>query len=190
MTTTTEDGRTARAERTREKVVDALLELLDGGDVRPTSERIAGRAGVSERTVFQHFADREALFQAVSARQYDRVMPTLEVIPPDLPVAERIERFTDQRARLLERLSGVRRGALLMEAESSAVADGLALARRLKAAEVERIFAPEIAAHPELRAPLVSASAWTAWEGLRRHQGLGERQAREAMTLTLERLLL
>jgi TetR/AcrR family transcriptional regulator of autoinduction and epiphytic fitness len=190
VTTSTEDGRTVRAERTRAKVVDALLELLDAGDVRPTSERIAGRAGVSERTVFQHFADREALFQAVSVRQYERVMPTLEVIPADLPLPERIERFTRQRTRLLEMLSGVRRGALLMEAESEVVADGLAMARRLKAAEVERVFAPEVAARPELRAPLVSASAWTAWEGLRRHQGLGERQAREAMRLTLERLLL
>jgi AcrR family transcriptional regulator len=187
--TSTEDGRTARAERTRAKVVDALLELLDGGDVRPTSERIAGRAGVSERTVFQHFADREALFHAVSARQYDRVMPTLEAIPADLPLPERIERFTNQRARLLETLSGVRRGALLMEHESQTVAEGLAMARRLKAAEVDRVFGPEIAARPELRAPLVSAAAWTAWEGARRHQGLGERRAREAMRLALERLL-
>jgi AcrR family transcriptional regulator len=189
VTTRTEDGRTVRAERTRTKVVDALLELLDEGDVRPTSERIAGRAGVSERTVFQHYADREALFQAVSARQYERVMPTVTAISPDLPLAERIDRFTEQRARLLEMLSGVRRGALLMEPDSEVVAGGLALARRLKAAEVERVFGPEIAASPELRAPLVSAAAWTAWEGLRRHQGLDEDQARAAVKLTFERLL-
>ena len=189
MPTRTVDGRTARAERTREKVVDALLELLDEGDSRPTSERIAGRAGVSERTIFQHFADREALFGAVSARQYDRVMPTLELIPADLPLAERIERFTEQRARLLERLSGVRRGALLMEADSPVVADGLKMARRLKAAEVERVFAAEIEASPELRAPLIAAGAWTTWEALRRHQGLGKTPARDAMRLTFERLL-
>ncbi len=189
MPIATQDGRTARAERTREKVVDAVLALLDAGDVRPTAERIADRAGVSERTVFQHYTDREHLFQAVGERQTERVLPTLEVIPADLPLAERIERFTGQRARLLERLSGVRRGALLMEPESQAVADGLAMARRLKAEEVARVFAPEIAARPELRAPLVSAAAWTAWEGLRSHQGLGEREASEAMRLTFERLL-
>jgi TetR/AcrR family transcriptional regulator, regulator of autoinduction and epiphytic fitness len=186
---TTLDGRSARAERTREKVVDALLELLDGGDARPTAERIAARAGVSERTVFQHYADREALFEAVGDRQAARVLPTLEVIPPELPLAERIDRFTKQRARLLERLSGVRRGALLLEPESPAVADGLAMARRLKAAEIERVFAAEIAAAPELRAPLVAAGAWTAWEGLRRHQGLSERRALAAMRITFERLL-
>ena len=148
MPAATQDGRTARAERTREKVVDAVLELLDGGDVRPTAERIANRAGVSERTVFQHFADRESLFGAVGDAQAQRVLPTLEVIPADLPLDERIERFTEQRARLLERLSGVRRGALLMEPESAAVAEGLAMARRLKAAEVQRVFAAEIAARP------------------------------------------
>jgi TetR/AcrR family transcriptional regulator, regulator of autoinduction and epiphytic fitness len=186
---TQQDGRNARAERTREKVVDAVLELLDAGDVRPTAERIAERAGVSERTVFQHFSDREALFEAVGDRQAERVLPTLQVIPAELPLPERIERFTDQRAQLLERLSGVRRGALLMEPESPAVAEGLAMARRLKAAEVERVFSAEIAAEPELRAPLISATAWTAWEGLRRHQGLSERDAREAMRTTLERLL-
>ena len=189
MPETTLDGRSARAERTREKVVDALLELLDGGDTRPTAERIADRAGVSERTVFQHYADREALFGAVGDRQAARVLPTLEVIPPELPLPERIDRFTKQRARLLERLSGVRRGALLLEPESPAVAEGLAMARRLKAAEIERVFAAEIAAAPALRAPLISAGAWTAWEGLRRHQGLSERQALVAMRITFERLL-
>src|SRR4051812_40199139 len=44
------DGRNVRAERTRKAVVEALLELLDEGDVRPTAERIAVRAGVSERS--------------------------------------------------------------------------------------------------------------------------------------------
>src|SRR5215208_6794482 len=79
------DGRTARAERTREAVVEALLELLDGGDVRPT----AARAGVSERSVFQHFRDREALFEAAARRQYERVAPTLRRIDPELPLEQR-----------------------------------------------------------------------------------------------------
>ena len=55
------DGRTVRAERTRQALVDALLSLLDEGQLQPTAERIAVRAGVSERSVFQHFPDREAL---------------------------------------------------------------------------------------------------------------------------------
>ena len=41
------DGRLARSARTRHAVVDALLDLLGEGDLRPTAARIAERAGVS-----------------------------------------------------------------------------------------------------------------------------------------------
>src|SRR6266542_3616203 len=50
------DGRTARAVRTRRAVVDALLELLAEGDLRPSGERIAERAGVSLRALWANRA--------------------------------------------------------------------------------------------------------------------------------------
>jgi TetR/AcrR family transcriptional regulator of autoinduction and epiphytic fitness len=190
----TRDGRTVRAERTRQALVDALIALLDEGDVRPTAERIAERAGVSERSVFQHFPGRESLFEAVARQQYERVMPTLRPVDASLPLSERIDALVDQRARLYELIKGVRRGALLLEAESNAVAGWLATARNAKAAEVERVFRRELERTPQrergaLRAALVSAAAWTAWEGYRFHQGLGVERARGAMRTTLAALL-
>jgi len=190
----TRDGRTVRAERTRQALVDALIALLDEGDVRPTAERIAERAGVSERSVFQHFPDRETLFEAVARQQYERVMPTLHPVDASLPLPERIDEFVDQRARLYELIKGVRRGALLLEAESNAIAGGLTTARKAKAAEVERVFRRELERMPErergaLHAALVSAAAWTAWESYRFHQGLSVGRARGAMRAALAALL-
>ena len=43
------DGRTARSERTRTAIVDAHLQLIREGDLRPTAEKIAKQAGVSLR---------------------------------------------------------------------------------------------------------------------------------------------
>ncbi|HYP48497.1 MAG TPA: TetR/AcrR family transcriptional regulator [Thermoleophilaceae bacterium] len=188
------DGRTARSERTRLAVVDALLELLDDGEVRPTAERIAGRAGVSERSLFQHFHDREALFEAVAQRQYDRVVPTLSPIDADLPLDERLDAFVEQRCRLLETLSGVRRGALLMEPESTTIANWLRRARSAKAAEARRVFARELDARaPAERAPLaaalVAACSWTAWECYRLHQELSAGEAAAAMRTGLAALV-
>ena len=68
------DGRTARARRTREAIVDATLALLDAGNLRPSADEIAERAGVSPRSIFQHFGDRETLQRAVGARQTERVV--------------------------------------------------------------------------------------------------------------------
>jgi len=66
------DGRSARALRTREAIVDACVSLIEDGELRPTAPRVAERAGVSVRSVFQHFADLPALHSAVlAARQRD-----------------------------------------------------------------------------------------------------------------------
>ncbi|HEY1273800.1 MAG TPA: TetR/AcrR family transcriptional regulator [Thermoleophilaceae bacterium] len=188
------DGRSVRAERTREAVVDALLALLDEGEVRPTAERIAARAGVSERSIFQHFGDREGLLAATARRQYERIAPTLVRIDTALPFPERLDAFVGQRARLLEITAAVRRGALLIEHESETVASWLASARKAKAAEVDRVFAAELQARPEaerglMRAALVSASEWTAWESYRAHQGLSPQRAAAAMRATMDALL-
>ena len=192
--TKSRDGRTVRAERTRRALVEALLALLDEGELRPTAERIARRAGVSERSLFQHFPDREQLFEAVALQQYERVRPTLRPIDPALPLSSRLDAFVAQRARLYELIKGVRRAALLWEPDSEAVSRWLSATRKAKAAEVARVFGAELADAAEdergaLRAALVSASAWTAWESYRFHQGLGVPRARAAMRATLAALL-
>ena len=188
------DGRTVRAERTRQALVDALLGLLDSGVLSPTAAAIAERAGVSERSLFQHFPDREALFEAVARQQYERVMPTLRPVDASLPLAERIDEFTRQRARLYELIGGVRRAALLIEHESPAVAGWLTTARRAKAAEAERVFRRELEAIPAderepLRAALVALCAWPAWDSWRTHQRLGVSRARAAMAAAIRALL-
>jgi TetR/AcrR family transcriptional regulator of autoinduction and epiphytic fitness len=188
------DGRTRRSERTRQRIVDAVLELLDGGELRPGAEAIAARAGVSTRTVFSHFPEREALLAAVAVRQEARVRAMIEPISPDAPLAARLDAFVEGRARVLEAVSGVRRAALLMEPFAPQVAERLEQARRAGAAQVDAVFASELTGMPQderevVREALVVAAAWPAWEGLRRHQGLTPEAARAAMRRTLAALL-
>ena len=187
------DGRTARAERTRAALAEALLSLLEAGDLRPTAASIAARAGVSERTLFQHFPEREALFQAAALAQAERIAPLVGTLPgPDAPLGERVEAFAAQRARVLERITPVRRAALQMEPSSSTVAGWLRAVRDGAAAEVARVFEPELAGRPdrdELLGALVAAAAWPTWESLRAHQGLPVDAAEAAMRRTLAALL-
>ena len=84
------DGRVARSHRTRLAIVAALVALLEEGHPQPTVEEIAARAGVAPRTVFQHYADREALFAAVSAHREARLQELMGEIDLDAPLAERI----------------------------------------------------------------------------------------------------
>ena len=125
-------------------MVDALVGLLEDGDVQPTTAAIAARAGVAERTIFQHFPDRDALFLAVAARQTERLTAMWEPLARTGPFEERLDAFVEQRAQILEVVTPVRRGALLMEPFSEAVSNGLAGFRELKRREAERVFEPEL----------------------------------------------
>jgi TetR/AcrR family transcriptional regulator, regulator of autoinduction and epiphytic fitness len=189
------DGRTARADRTRDAIVAAMLDLYEEGDVKPSAERIAARAGVSERTIFQHFHDREALFAAVSDRQWERVSALDDVISPDLPLPERIDAFLRTRVRQLEVITPVRRAAILVEPFSATVAARVHEVRETGRRQVEDVFATELAARPDradraqLLAALAVATAWSTWESLREHQGLSKLEAREVMRRTIAALL-
>jgi TetR/AcrR family transcriptional regulator, regulator of autoinduction and epiphytic fitness len=194
QTTGAKDGRTVRAERTRQALVDAVFALLDEGELRPTAERIARRAGVSERSVFQHFPDREALFEAVARQEYERVFTGLEPVDASRPLTERLEAFVGQRARLLEESSALRQAAILLEHESEVVAGWLESWRRAAATEVERVFRRELERRERgeravLLGALVSAASGQVWEGYRLHQRMSAERARASMRRTLAALL-
>jgi TetR/AcrR family transcriptional regulator of autoinduction and epiphytic fitness len=188
------DGRSARAGRTREAIVDALFALLEDGHVQPTGEQIAERAGVSLRSVFLHFQSREQLFAAITERQAARIAPLFGTLDETAALEDRIDAFADQRARVLEALTPLRRAAVLMEPRSELVARKLEEVRAGKRVQAEWLFERELAAHPAdergaLAAALGAACDWNAWQSWRLHQGLDPDAAREAMRLTLRRLL-
>src|SRR5829696_8995566 len=131
------DGRNLRAERTRTALAAAYLDLLSEGDLRPTAERTAERAGCSPRSVFKHFPDRESLFAAASEIQEQRVRDLMGELPDAAaPLEERLDAFVEQRARFHEFVTPVRRAALLTEPFSEVVAAKLKLARDTGAAQV------------------------------------------------------
>ena len=181
------DGRNLRAERTRTALAAAYLDLLTEGDLRPTAERIAERAGCSPRSVFKHFPDRESLFGAASEIQEQRVRELMGDPPDaDAPLDERLDAFVDQRARFHEFVTPVRRAALLTEPFSEVIAAKLTMARTAGAAQVEHVFRAELdGVHGRARADLLAAlcaiAAWPTWESLRNHQGLDAGRARQVL---------
>jgi TetR/AcrR family transcriptional regulator, regulator of autoinduction and epiphytic fitness len=80
------DGRLARSARTRRSIVDALRGLHQEGDLRPTAPRVAERAGVSLRTVWQHFNDLETLLVAAGQRDYEIAMRYVTPIDGSAPL--------------------------------------------------------------------------------------------------------
>lgn len=177
--TTVIDGRTLRSMRTREAIVDATIGLLEEGDLRPTAPRVAARAAVSVRSVFQHFDDLETLHASVAERLVDRVAVLVVPVPPDLPLAERLDRFVHQRALLLEAVTPIRRAADVHGPFSTEITARLRDGQAFLRDEVVRTFAPELDAAGDDRHDLLDsldvALSWSTWEGIR--AGIGRDHA-------------
>ena len=134
------DGRSARSQRTRESVVDALLALLRRGNLRPTAKEIADEAGTSLRSVYVHFDDLEDLFCAASERQNFTIGRFLVPVPSDGPFEDRLASFVAQRSEIWEATAPVRAAAALQEPFSPVLASILAGARTVSTVDLQRVF--------------------------------------------------
>ncbi len=170
------DGRTARTQRTRAAIVEAHLNLLIAGDLRPTGERIAEAAGVSLRTLWTSFKDLETLFAATGERMFAMMRADRVTIPVDLPLAERVDRYCQQRVRELEILAPAGRAAVLREPFSAQLRRNRSIELDRVQADVAELFAAEIAAAgpggDELTRALVANSTFAVWVVLRDQLGL------------------
>lgn len=188
------DGRAARRLRTYEAVVDAMLALIDEGNMRPTAKQVSERAGVSLRSVFQHFADLEMLFATAADRQAERLGHLIKPVPADAPFEERLRLFVETRCAVLEAISPVRRSALLQAPFSQAIEARMKWVRRANRDESDRVFGSELEALPEdarneTSIALHAVTEWYMWETLRANDGLSETDARKVMTRTIAALL-
>jgi TetR/AcrR family transcriptional regulator of autoinduction and epiphytic fitness len=188
------DGRLGRSERSRAAVAEALLALIDEGDLRPTAPRIAARAGVSLRLVFHHFKDLEAVFADAAKRQIGEVIPTLSLVPGEGPLQKRIDSFVGERSRLLERVQTIWRAAQLQEPFSTEISRRMSMARCWMRDDTERVFARELgklrgAERQEVAGALGVAGSMSLWSDLRLHQQLPVDKARRIMARTFSRVL-
>jgi TetR/AcrR family transcriptional regulator, regulator of autoinduction and epiphytic fitness len=189
------DGRHERTRRTRAAIVEALLDLTEAGELAPTAQAIADRAGVAVRSIRQHFDSREQLFLAAAEVHARRTMAQRPEVDLTLPLAERIATLARLRARELEATAALRRAVALVEPGSQVVTQAARQLGALRRREVARSFAPELEAQPAAarRAVLDRLDLMTTgkvWDVLRGDLGLAapgaERQLVEVLTSLLQ----
>jgi AcrR family transcriptional regulator len=174
--------------------VDALRSLHHEGDLRPTAPRVAERAGVSLRTVWQHFNDLESLLVEAGRRDYEIAVRYVRPIDPAGSLVSRLRALVAQRGQMFEALAPVWRAARLQEPFSPQVRrnrDRLVEAGR---DQIERIFAAEIAtlsggSRAATLAALQVATTWSTWEALRVELGLSPADAEQAVYALVSQLL-
>ncbi len=188
------DGRSARAERTRQAVIDAHIALIRDGELKPTGAQIAERARVSLRSLWGHFGDLETLFSATGAELMRRQDDAHEPVDPSLPLAERIDRYCRQRAEALEYIAPFSRSAEVRAPFSEELQRNRHGYLERAEIEVRMLFAREFSraddtARVQIVQAVAIASTWPTWVSLRDVVGLSVPDSTEVMKRMISALV-
>lgn len=139
------DGRTARRERNRERVVEAYIELLGEGVPSPSAEALAERADVTARTVYRYLNDDVPLKREVAARIVS-TFRFLEAIPDwrGAPLTDRTEAYVTLGLDVYRRTAPIMRVARANFATGPVLAEALLELRALIRSELSLLFEPEL----------------------------------------------
>lgn len=189
------DGRSARRDANKVAVVDAFLDLIREGVARPSVAEVAERSGVSHRSVFRYFADRDEMARTSIERQQARVRPLLETkVDMKQSLADRVTQLVDLRIQLFDVVAPTARLSRALAPTQPILQDELTATRAALRAGVKRVFAPELA---KLKADdaadaLAAIDVLTSFESidlLRTDRGLSRPKAARALRRSIHALL-
>jgi AcrR family transcriptional regulator len=179
--------RAEQEKQTRLRITEAAVDLHGSvGPARTTMSAVAKRAGVQRATLYRHFPDEEALFQACSSHW------AAEHPPPDFSGWAEIE-DNDERlraglgelygwyARNERMLENVRRDLALVQA-MRAPRERFDAALRIGAGALMAGRGERGTRRRRVRAAVGHALSFETWRSLVREQGLSNRQAVQLMS--------
>jgi len=138
------DGRTARRDRGRIAVLEAALELFEEENLEPNPEQIAQRAGVSTRSVYRYFEDREELVRAVIAHQQLKVLPMFHIENIGLgDLSSRISRLVDSRLRVYDAIGATARAMTIKAASDPVIGEQVRFRKSVFREQIDVNFAQE-----------------------------------------------
>ena len=90
-------------DRKREDILRAAIDEFRGSGFEATSmDRVAASAGVSKRTVYNHFPSKEALFAEIMVQLWERSMAQIELAyRTDKPLREQLRQLLQQKLDML-----------------------------------------------------------------------------------------
>ncbi|MFO1159524.1 MAG: TetR/AcrR family transcriptional regulator [Reyranellaceae bacterium] len=187
------DGRFLRTERTRQRIIEAVLALLQQGK-DPTANEIADHAGCSVRSVFERFHDMVALRTAAADYALAEVITTAPTSADQTDRPGRVGSHIALHAGTCEQIMALWRTLLVHQDESEHLRQRIVEARASAQVRTELAFAPELESLPPERRHerlmvIESLLDFDQWLLMREHHGLSFDESCEVWIAAVDRLL-
>lgn len=183
------DGRRRRSQDSRARIVQAMLELVHGGDPSPSAELVAARADVGLRTVFRHFKDLESLYREMSAVIQTELMSLVRTPFKGVTWRERVLELVERRGWAYEKIGPFRRAAEVHRRNSPALAMDHAKMVEVSRDILRRELPAEFAKDRTRFEAIDLLLSFDAWNRLRLDQDLSPKRATEVLQSVIAGLL-
>jgi TetR/AcrR family transcriptional regulator of autoinduction and epiphytic fitness len=186
------DGRLARSRRTRQRIVNSFLGLIEQRVSRPTAAMVAEAAGLSRRAFYLHFTGVEDVLATAVEQRRAELASGWQPFCLLGSTSERVGAFCQQWGELLEALTPLRRAAL-HDPVPGALREAMERSQEWARSVVEWAFLPDLDSQPDdgqsfVTDALYAVTSWTMWDELRR-QGRSVDEAVSVMARMLSALL-
>lgn len=170
------DGRRQRADVSRRRIALAMLELVREGEVEPSADVVADRAGVGRRTVFRLFSDMEGVFREMHAVMVERLTPEFVASFKGSTWLERLDEVVARRARMFDEMLPIKSASDAHRARSKFLQTEHRKLTRMQRDSLRRVL-PANVADGEAFEALDLVLSFEAWRRLRQEQSLSAKQA-------------
>lgn len=183
------DGRRRRSLDSRARIVEAMLELVHGGELSPGAEQVAERAGVGLRSVFRHFKDMDSLYREMATIIEAELTSLIDRPIQANDPTERLIEIVGRRSAVFEKISPYKRAGELQRHRSAFLDAGHQRLNAISRDILRREMPPAAVRNRLVFEALDALLSWETWSRLRRDQGLTARRAREVLEMTVRRLI-
>lgn len=183
------DGRRLRSDRSRQVIVESMLQLINDGNLVPTAQQIANHAKVGIRSVFRHFEDMEAIFETADQIWREGFIGKSSSVDPSLPLAQRLEWAISKMQEFYEDNSNIMKSTAIRRWRSAFLKQNYAKYQSQMRADIIRAL-PEVGQLPgPSQEAIFAIISFEYWDRLRDHQSLSTDESRELLIDLLKNLI-
>lgn len=183
------DGRTLRSERSRQKIIDAIVELVNDDILVPTAQQVAERANVGIRTVFRHFNEMDELHLLIDQQVKDDYNAVFAGGDRSGELNERIDALVLHFSKAFEQTTNLHRSTDAQMWRLEVLHDSYSRNVQ-KLLNNIRDWLPELNTADKVTIEAVSSAlSFEAWHRMRSIRGLNSDEAQAVMRKTLKALL-
>ncbi len=183
------DGRRERGRSSHKRIVEAMMELIVGGDLAPSAARVAEEAGIGLRTVFRHFDDMDSLYAEITATITEQVMPIVFAPYPDQSWRANIRELVRRRIRVFETTLPFRLAANIKRYQSPFLMGQYSKVVMLERELILRLLPGHVLSDRINVEALCAALSFQNWRVLRHDQSLSVEDAGTVMGQMVDALI-